>query len=101
MKPLSKKTISIAVPCYNEEGNIEELYRRVNAAMENLPEYDYELVFIDNKSTDRSREILRELANADKRVKVIMNQGNFGPAPSSAHGLLACEGDAVVGTHPS
>lgn len=94
---LKAKTISIAIPCYNEEGNIEELYRRVNKVMETLPKYDYEFVFIDNKSTDHSREILRRLAANDRRVKVILNQGNFGPAPSSAHGLLSCEGDAVIG----
>ncbi len=94
---LKRKTISVAVPCYNEEGNIEELYRRVNKVMEALPEYEYEFVFIDNKSTDSSRDILKKLAANDKRVKVIFNQGNFGPGPSSAHGLLACEGDVVVG----
>lgn len=94
---MERKTISIAVPCYNEEGNIEELYRRVNEVMNSLPEYDYEFVFIDNKSTDASREILKRLAEQDKRVKVILNQNNFGPEPSSAHGLLSCEGDAVVG----
>lgn len=94
---MAKKMISIAIPCYNEEGNIEELYRRVNTVMASLPEYEYEFVFIDNKSTDRSREILRKLAEDDSHVKAIFNQGNFGPGPSSAHGLLSCEGDAVVG----
>lgn len=94
---MERKMISIAVPCYNEEGNIENLYHRVNKVMETLPDYDYEFVFIDNKSTDSSRDILKKLAANDKRVKVILNQGNFGPGPSSAHGLLACEGDAVVG----
>lgn len=94
---MDKKTISISVPCYNEEGNVEELYRRVNEVMDALPDYEYEFVFIDNKSTDRTRDILRSLAENDKRVKVILNQGNFGPGPSSAHGLIACEGDAVIG----
>lgn len=94
---MNKKTISISVPCYNEEGNVEELYRRVNEVMSTLPEYEYEFVFIDNKSTDRTRDILRSLAEHDKRVKVILNQGNFGPGPSSAYGLIACEGDAVIG----
>lgn len=94
---MDKKTVSIAVPCYNEEGNVEELYRRVNEVMSTLPDYEYEFVFIDNKSTDRTRNILRDLARNDKRVKVILNQGNFGPGPSSAHGLIACEGDAVIG----
>lgn len=91
-----KKTVSIAVPCYNEEDNIEELYQRVNAAMSKLPQYDYEFVFVDNKSQDRSREILRDLAKKDKRVKVIFNQGNFGPASSGAHVLLSSSGDAVI-----
>lgn len=93
----SKKTISIAVPCYNEEGNILELYNRVKAVMDQFPQYEYEYVFIDNKSTDKSRQILRDLAEKDSRVKVILNQSNFGPAPSSAHGFLACQGDAVIG----
>ena len=94
---MDKKTISIAVPCYNEEGNVREFYRSVKEVMDSMIDYDYEFVFIDNKSTDSTREILKELAENDSKVKVILNQGNFGPGPSSAHGLLACEGDAVVG----
>lgn len=94
---MDKKTISIAVPCYNEEENIEAFYNKVNKIMQGLSGYEYEFVFIDNKSTDRSRDILRQLAAQDSRVKVIFNQGNFGAGPSSAYGLLACEGDAVIG----
>lgn len=84
---MDKKTISIAVPCYNEEENIEAFYNKVNKIMQGLSNYEYEFVFIDNKSTDRSRDILRQLAAQDSRVKVIFNQGNFGAGPQAR---MAC-----------
>ena len=73
------KTISIVVPCYNEEENVEAMR---NALVEmfgrDLPEYRYEILFIDNDSADRTREILRKLCKADKNVKAIFNAKNFG-----------------------
>src|ERR1700739_1653995 len=67
------KTISIITPCYNEEGNVQELYRRVCAVMASLGRYKYEHIFIDNASKDRTVDVLRAIAATDQNVKVIVN----------------------------
>ena len=90
------KTISIVTPCFNEEENIQELYERIQKALAGL-DYDYEHIFIDNASTDRTVELLRGLAAQDKRVKVILNARNFGHIRSPYHALLQASGDAVIG----
>jgi len=87
--------LTILTPCFNEEGNVREVYQQVKAAMQTLPAYDYEHLFIDNASKDKTVEILRELAAADKRVKVIVNTRNFGHVRSPVHALLTAHGDAV------
>ena len=88
-------TISVVAGCYNEQDNVAELYRRVRAVFESLPAYDYELIFIDNASTDRTVAVLREICAADPHVKVIVNTRNFGHVRSPYHGLLQAGGDAV------
>ena len=93
--------LTILTPCYNEEGNVREVYEQVKAAMETLPGYDYDHLFIDNASTDRTVAILRELAAADKRVKVIVNTRNFGHVRSPYHGFLQARGDAVMTASPT
>jgi glycosyltransferase involved in cell wall biosynthesis len=88
--------LTILTACYNEEGNVREVYQQVKAAMHTLPGYDYEHLFIDNASTDQTVAILRELAAADKRVKVIVNTRNFGHIRSPYYGFLQARGDAVM-----
>jgi glycosyltransferase involved in cell wall biosynthesis len=90
------KTISIVAACLNEEGNLQELYDRIVAAMEGLPDYTFEIIAADNCSTDGSREILRRIAAGDPRVKVILNSNNFGPLRSGYNALLQATGDALV-----
>ena len=90
------KLISIVTPCYNEEENVEELYLRIRSIMAELPEYSYEHLYIDNASTDGTQEILRRIAAADKRVKVILNARNFGHIRSPFHGLMQASGDAAM-----
>jgi len=89
--------LTILTPCFNEEGNVREVYQQVKAVMETLPGYDYDHLFIDNASKDKTVEILRELAAADKRVKVIVNTRNFGQVRSPYHAFLQARGDAVIG----
>ena len=92
-----KKKISILTPCYNEEGNVEELYRRVKAQFDALSDkYTYEHIFIDNASKDKTVEILKGIAINDKNVKIIVNVTNFGPVRSPFYGLQQCYGDAVI-----
>ena len=76
---LTMKKISILIPCYNEEENVGPISQAVVETMtRDLPEYDYELVFIDNDSTDQTRPILRELCRQNPRIKAIFNAKNFG-----------------------
>ena len=90
------KKITVVSGCYNEEGNLEELVRRVFAVAEKFSAYEWEYILIDNCSTDGSPAILRRLAAADRRVKVIFNVRNFGHIRSPYHGMLQARGDAMV-----
>ncbi len=90
------KLISIVSPCYNEEGNVEALTDRVREVFAGLPHYRYEHILIDNHSSDRTVEILREIAKKDSNVKVIVNARNFGHIRSPQHALFEATGDAVI-----
>ena len=91
------KSISVITPCFNEEGNVEEVYRRVREQFEALNKYRYEHIFIDNASTDSTVEVLKRLAAADRNVKIIVNARNFGHIRSPMHALTRARGDAVIG----
>jgi len=92
-----KKKISIVTPCFNEEANVAELYRQVKAQFDALSgQYDYEHIFIDNASTDRTVEELKKLAANDKNVKIIVNAMNFGHIRSPFYGLCQASGDAAL-----
>lgn len=93
---LKMKLISILTACYNEEENVEQLHAEVIRVMSELPGYDFEHIFIDNASTDGTVPILRRMAAADTRVKVILNARNFGHIRSPFHGMLQAHGDAVI-----
>ena len=89
--------ISIVTPCYNEEDNIKELYDRVQSVLTTkLKDYDYEHIFIDNASTDKTVELLKSIAEVDKRVKIIVNSRNFGHMCSPVHGMFQAKGDVVI-----
>ena len=92
-----RRFISILTPCYNEEANVEEVVARVREQIEAIGTYDYEHVFIDNASEDRTVEILRGIAARDPRVKVIVNSRNFGHVRSPFHGMLQMTGECVIG----
>lgn len=91
------KTISIIIPCYNEEENIRPLYEAITEEFQkNLPSYRYELIYIDNDSKDKTREKLRELCKEDKQVKAIFNAKNFGQFNSPYYAMLQSSGDATM-----
>lgn len=91
-----KKKISIFTPCYNEEGNVYNMCIEIRKVMEALPQYDYEHILSDNSSTDNTWGILKSLAKEDKRIKVILNERNFGPGRSGSHGFFQTNGDATI-----
>ena len=90
------KKITVMTPCYNEQGNVEELYLRVKEVFNQLPNYEREHLFIDNASHDKTVDILRNISQKDSGVKVVVNARNFGPIRSGYYGLLQCYGDAVI-----
>lgn len=91
------KKISIMVPCYNEEENVIPLSRDIINIIENeLPQYDYELLFIDNSSKDTTRDKLRLLAAQNNKIKVILNAKNFGQFNSPFYGILQTSGDCTI-----
>jgi glycosyltransferase involved in cell wall biosynthesis len=90
------KKISIITPCFNEEENLDELHERICSVVSSL-DYEYEHIIIDNASTDNSVKILRNLADHDKHLKVIINTRNFGHIRSPYHAILQASGDAVIG----
>jgi glycosyltransferase involved in cell wall biosynthesis len=92
---MSAKLITIITPCYNEELNVREVHRRLEAVATELPGYRFEHLFIDNASTDRTVAVLREMAALDPTVKVIVNARNVGPDRSGMHAFLQAQGDAV------
>ena len=88
--------VGIVLPCYNEEGNVDELYERIVKVFQGLPDYTFEMLFIDNASTDGTVGRLKALVDRDPRVKVIVNARNFGHIRSPFHGLMQSAGDCVI-----
>lgn len=92
-----KKIISIISPAFNEEGNVRRCYEEVKAVMARLSDrYDYEHIFGDNCSTDRTLDLLREIAAEDPRVKVLTYTRNWGAEKNSMTLLRHAVGDAVI-----
>jgi glycosyltransferase involved in cell wall biosynthesis len=91
-----KKKISIVTGCLNEGGIIREFHSRVTKILSEFSGYDYEIIVADNYSTDGTREILRDLAAHDPKLKVLFNSKNFGPITSGYNAFLLATGDAVV-----
>jgi glycosyltransferase involved in cell wall biosynthesis len=88
--------VGIVLPCYNEESNIEEVYSRILKVFEGLPGYTFEILFIDNASTDRTVEVLRGIVARDSRVRAIVNARDFGWIRSPFHGMMQVGGDCVI-----
>src|SRR5216683_1126693 len=87
--------LSVVIPAYNEALNIPELITVLRRTLDPL-ELDYEMLFIDDGSSDTSREVLRQFAAADERIKVLAFSRNFGHQAAITSGLDFAEGDAVV-----
>ena len=91
------KKISVLIPCYNEEENVVPISEAVIKTLQkDLPEYDYELVFIDNDSQDHTRSLIRQLCDENPKIKAIFNARNFGQFNSPYYGMLQITGDCVI-----
>lgn len=88
--------LSIVVACYNEEGNVEELTSRIKNVMKEEKDYEYEIIFADNNSQDKTQDVLRKLASEDERVKIILNSRNYGPMRSPKNAFRHITGDVVL-----
>ena len=91
------KKISIMIPCYNEEENVVPISEAVVRELtDSLPEYDYEILFIDNDSKDNTRPLLREICQNNPKIKAIFNVKNFGQFNSPYYGMLQTTGDCTI-----
>ncbi len=89
------KKLAVIVPCYNEELVIGESYRRTKAVLRSMA-IDTEIIYINDGSRDRTRELLDEIADADAHVKVIHFSRNFGHQPAVTAGINNCDADLAV-----
>jgi glycosyltransferase involved in cell wall biosynthesis len=88
--------ISLIVPCYNEEAVIQESYRRLSKVMLSIHDHQYEIIFINDGSKDKTREMLNLIASTDTNVKLIHFSRNFGHQPAATAGINNCNGDLAV-----
>jgi len=95
-KNVPTKFISVVTGCYNEEENVRELYCQVKEVFDQMDDYTYEHIFIDNASRDKTVSILKEISLTDPNVKVIVNTRNFGHIRSPYHALMQAKGAAVI-----
>ena len=92
-----KKKISIMIPCFNEEENVVAMSNAVvDIVTKELPQYDYELLFIDNDSTDNTRPLIREICKKNPKVKAIFNAKNFGQFNSPYHAMCQTTGECTI-----
>ncbi len=91
------KKISVMIPCFNEVENVVPISEAVVKVLTTqLPQYDYELLFIDNASSDGTRDKLRYLCKINKKIKAIFNVTNFGQFNSPFHGMCQTTGDCTI-----
>ena len=91
------KKISVLVPCFNEKENVVDISKAIVKEIETkLPQYEYELVFIDNCSTDGTRDLLRGICSENFKIKAILNARNFGQFNSPFYGMCQTTGDCTI-----
>ncbi len=90
------KKISLVIPMYYEEQVAEECYKRVTKVLKSIENYDYEIIFINDGSKDKTLPILEKIADKDKKVKIISFSRNFGHQAAVTAGLKYVTGDAIV-----
>jgi dolichol-phosphate mannosyltransferase len=94
---MNKKTISICIPCYNEEKNIDITYKKITDVLKKISKYKFEFIFVDNGSSDKTKDKIIKIARKNKLVKGIFLSKNFGPEASGNAAINNASGDAVIG----
>jgi dolichol-phosphate mannosyltransferase len=94
--PVTPKLLSIVVPCFNEEAVLEETHRRLTLLFERLDDLDYEIIYVDDGSRDRTPEILLQLQDGDPHIRVLRFSRNFGHQVAVSAGVEHAAGDATV-----
>ena len=90
------KKVSVVIPMYYEEEVAEECYKRMTGVLKGIENYEYEIIFVNDGSKDKTLSILEKIANEDKNVKVISFSRNFGHQCAVTAGLQYVTGDAIV-----
>ena len=96
---MQKKIVSVVVPTFNEEENIKKLYLAIIEQIKKIKktiDIDYEIIFIDNDSSDSSQEVIKLICKDDINVKAIFNLKNYGHIRSPYYGILQARGDAII-----
>ena len=93
---MGKKLISVCVPCFNEQDNVKPMADTLVGILDRMSEYDYEIIFRDNDSTDSTVQILREIASENKRIKVILNCRNSNKDVRKNTFLGRVSGDIII-----
>lgn len=88
--------ISVVVPCYNEESTLGILYEKLNKVVKGMSEYNFEYVFVNDGSKDKTLSILKEMADLDERVRYVSFCRNFGKEAALLAGLKNAKGDLVA-----
>lgn len=96
LSPSATPEISVVIPCLNEEENAEAIANAVTKQLEPLTD-SFEIIFIDNGSTDGTAAIIRNLCTCDARIRLIINTRNFGQMRSPAHALFQAKGRGIIG----
>ncbi len=93
---MMKKILSIIVPVFNEEDNIGYVYKRLRAMLSTIPKYDYEIIFVDNRSRDQSVDLIKEICRKDKKATAIIMSRNFTSEYSSLAAMRQATGDILT-----
>ena len=93
---MKKKCVSIVIPCYNEQETLPTIYPAITDVMKTIPEYDYEILLVDDGSKDRTNEMMKELAAKDEHVRYFSFSRNFGKEAAIYAGLCNAKGDYVT-----
>jgi len=93
---IAKKTVSIVIPAYNEEGSLLELYAQLKKVLQSCSSVNHEIIFVNDGSSDNSLAILRTLSTLDSEVKIVNFARNFGHEIAMTAGLDYSKGDAVI-----